>query len=158
MRFKKFVKLMDHTCGFNDLTNFECKEHAMTGNGSYVYMLKLTKYMEKLVKSRQVNFFWRVSAFWNHCATSRPPTTTPPPPPPRPPPCTASPSSSTYMEQNFSYCDQENLVVRRTLSCTMYYSCTALTLRTYLPSRPISLICYHFARVVYTCKSGQSFA
>ena len=29
-------------CGFNDLTNFECKEHAMTGNGSYVNMLKLT--------------------------------------------------------------------------------------------------------------------
>ena len=29
---------------------------------------------------------------------------------------------------------------------------------TYLPSRPISLICYHFACIVYTCKSGQSFA
>ena len=71
----------------------------------------------------KLTFFWRVSTFWNHCATSRPPTTTPPPPPPRPPPCTASPSSSTYMEQNFSYCDQENLVVRRTLSCTTLH-CT----------------------------------
>ena len=129
-------------------------------NGSYIYVNMLTLTWKNLWNHIKITFFWRVSAFWNHCATSRPPTTTtpPPPPPPRPPPCTASPSSSTYMEQNFSYCDQENLVVRRTLSCTMYYSCTALTLRTYLPSRPISLICYHFACVVYTCKSGQSFA
>ena len=31
MRFKKFVKLMAHTCDFNDLTNFECEENAMSG-------------------------------------------------------------------------------------------------------------------------------
>ena len=33
--FKKFVKLLDHTCVCNDFTNFECEGQA-TGNGSYV--------------------------------------------------------------------------------------------------------------------------
>ena len=37
MRFKKIVKLMAHNCDFNDLTNFESKENAMSGNGSYVF-------------------------------------------------------------------------------------------------------------------------
>ena len=37
MKFKKFVKLTDHTCAYNDLTNFE------TGNGSYVNLQKLVK-------------------------------------------------------------------------------------------------------------------
>ena len=41
MRFKILVKLMAH-CDFNDLTNFECKEKAMSGNRSYVYSLTLT--------------------------------------------------------------------------------------------------------------------
>ena len=33
MRFKKFVKLTDHTCACNDLTNFECEAQAI-GNRS----------------------------------------------------------------------------------------------------------------------------
>ena len=41
MRFKIFVKLMAHNCDFNDLTNFECKENAMSGNESYVHALYL---------------------------------------------------------------------------------------------------------------------
>ena len=39
MRLKIFVKLTDHTCACNDLTNFECEAHA-TGNGSYVNLQK----------------------------------------------------------------------------------------------------------------------
>ena len=35
---KKFVKLTDHTCACNDLTNFECEANAITGNGSYVIL------------------------------------------------------------------------------------------------------------------------
>ena len=38
IRFKKFVKLTDHTRACNDLTNVG---HAMTGNGSYVKLQKL---------------------------------------------------------------------------------------------------------------------
>ena len=40
MKFKKFVKLKDHTYACNDLTNFECEVQA-TGNGSYVNLQKL---------------------------------------------------------------------------------------------------------------------
>ena len=32
------VKLTDHTCYYNDLTNFEYQVRTMTGNGSYVNM------------------------------------------------------------------------------------------------------------------------
>ena len=38
----KFVKLTGYTKAFNSLINFEYKEHAITGNGSYVNMIKLT--------------------------------------------------------------------------------------------------------------------
>ena len=69
MRFKKFVKLTNHTCACNDLTNFECEAQA-TGNGSYV---KLQKHMEKLVKSPGVNLFSADFAIWIHCAMGRPP-------------------------------------------------------------------------------------
>ena len=41
MRFKKFVKLTDHTQACNDLTNFEYVVHAMTGNGCYLNLQKL---------------------------------------------------------------------------------------------------------------------
>ena len=41
MRFKKFVKLTDYTYACNDLTSFEYEAHAMTGNGSYVNLLKV---------------------------------------------------------------------------------------------------------------------
>jgi hypothetical protein len=37
-RFKKIVKLSDHTCACNDLTNFECEAQA---TGSYVNLQKL---------------------------------------------------------------------------------------------------------------------
>ena len=40
IRFKKFVKLTNHTCACNDLTNFECEAEA-TGNGTYVNLKKL---------------------------------------------------------------------------------------------------------------------
>ena len=40
MRFKKFVKLTDHT-GVNSLTNFKSEAPAKTGNGSYENMTKL---------------------------------------------------------------------------------------------------------------------
>ena len=40
MRFQKFVKLTDHTCACNDLTNFECEGQA-TGNGSCENFQKL---------------------------------------------------------------------------------------------------------------------
>ena len=35
--YKKIVKLTDHTHACNDLTNFECEAHAMTGNGTTVF-------------------------------------------------------------------------------------------------------------------------
>ena len=41
IRFKKLVKLTDHACAFNDLTNFEYEGHAMTENANYVNLLKL---------------------------------------------------------------------------------------------------------------------
>jgi len=37
----KFVKLTDYTYACNDLTSFEYEAHAMTGNGSYVNLLKV---------------------------------------------------------------------------------------------------------------------
>ena len=33
-KVEKFVKLTDHTYAYNNLTNFEYKVHAMTGNGN----------------------------------------------------------------------------------------------------------------------------
>jgi hypothetical protein len=41
MRFKKFVKLTDHTGACNDLTNFKSEALAKTGNGCYENMPKL---------------------------------------------------------------------------------------------------------------------
>jgi hypothetical protein len=38
---QKFVKLTDPPYVFNSLTNFGYEVHAMTGNGSYVNLLKL---------------------------------------------------------------------------------------------------------------------
>jgi hypothetical protein len=46
--FKKVVKLTDHNCACNDLTNFECEAQA-TGNGSCEIFQKLE---------------WKIS--WNH--------------------------------------------------------------------------------------------
>ena len=40
VKVEKFVKLTDHTCACNNLTNFECEAQA-TGNGSYVNLQKL---------------------------------------------------------------------------------------------------------------------
>jgi hypothetical protein len=51
-RYKKFVKLSDHTCACNDLTNFECEAQAIAETC-----------MEKLVKSLWMNFF---SAVFRH--------------------------------------------------------------------------------------------
>ena len=53
IRFKKVVKITDHTCACNDLTNFEYEGHSTTGNGSYVNLQETC--LEKLVKSLQVN-------------------------------------------------------------------------------------------------------
>ena len=50
-RFKKFVKLMAHNCDLNDLTNFECKENAMSGNGSYVFAETFMKKTRKIASS-----------------------------------------------------------------------------------------------------------
>ena len=55
--FKKFVKLLDHTCVCNDFTNFECEGQA-TGNGSYVNLQKLA--WKNSWKSLWLNFFQRV--------------------------------------------------------------------------------------------------
>ena len=41
IRFKKFVKLTDHTRACRGLTNFAYVVHAMAGNGSYVKLQKL---------------------------------------------------------------------------------------------------------------------
>ena len=49
MKFKKFVKLTDHTYACNDLTNFEYVVHAMTGNGCYLNLKKLA------CKIREIN-------------------------------------------------------------------------------------------------------
>ena len=38
---QKFVKWTDRTNAYYDLTNFEGEAQAMTGNGSYLNMLKL---------------------------------------------------------------------------------------------------------------------
>ena len=51
MRFKKFVKLTDHTCACYDLTNFEFEVHAMTGNGCYV---------NRLWNHIKWTYFWRI--------------------------------------------------------------------------------------------------
>ena len=48
--FKKFVKLLDHTCVCNDFTNFECEGQA-SGNGSYVNLHKLVQW-----KTRENHF------------------------------------------------------------------------------------------------------
>ena len=40
--YKKFVKMTDHNHACNDLTDFEYVVHAMTGNGSYLNLHKLT--------------------------------------------------------------------------------------------------------------------
>ena len=44
-----------HTYASNNLTNFECEEYAMTGNGSYMNMKKLV--LKKLVKPLLINLF-----------------------------------------------------------------------------------------------------
>ena len=54
MRLKKIVKLTDHTCACNDLTNFECGAQ-VTRNGSLCQFAATC--MEKLVKSLVVNLF-----------------------------------------------------------------------------------------------------
>jgi hypothetical protein len=63
---KKIVKLMDHTCAYNGLTNFECEAQA-TGNGSCVNMQNLA-----WKKTREITLveliFWRVFYLWNRCA------------------------------------------------------------------------------------------
>ena len=41
MRLKKIVKLTDHTCACNNLTNFQCEAKAINGNGSDMNMLEL---------------------------------------------------------------------------------------------------------------------
>jgi hypothetical protein len=41
IRFRKFVKLTDHTYAFKNLTSFEYEAHAMTRNGTYVNLQKL---------------------------------------------------------------------------------------------------------------------
>ena len=38
--------MTDHIYAYNSLTNFECKGHAMTGNGNYV---NLAIFLEKIV-------------------------------------------------------------------------------------------------------------
>ena len=40
--FEKFVKLTDHTCACNDLTNFERDARIKTGNGSHDNMIGKT--------------------------------------------------------------------------------------------------------------------
>ena len=68
MRFKKFVKLTDHTCACNHLTNSESVCVLC-----YDRKRKLFEFagicLEKFVKSHQVNlYFRRVLDIWNHCA------------------------------------------------------------------------------------------
>ena len=48
--------MTDPNCACNDLTNFEYEAQAMTGNGSYVNMMK-RNLLSKHVKSHQVNLF-----------------------------------------------------------------------------------------------------
>ena len=56
--------MTDYTYACDSLTNFECKTHAMTGNGSYV----------KLLKTCEIAFseviFGEFLAIWNYCAVS----------------------------------------------------------------------------------------
>ena len=56
-RFKKIVKLSDHTCACNDLTNFECEA---TGYGIYV---TAENCMKKLVKQLWASLFSVGSSF-----------------------------------------------------------------------------------------------
>ena len=62
---EKLVKLTDHTCACNNLTNFQCEAKAINGNGSNMNMLKLA------YKNSWNHFMWtyfrRVLASWNHC-------------------------------------------------------------------------------------------
>ena len=56
--FKKFVKLLDHTCVCNDFTNFECE-------GPGIRKRKLCKFtqtcaMENSWKSLWLNLFWAI--------------------------------------------------------------------------------------------------
>ena len=51
LRWKKIVKLTNHTCACNDLTNFEYVVHVMTGNGCYVNL-------QKLAWKNSWNHFW----------------------------------------------------------------------------------------------------
>ena len=53
MRFKKFVKLADHTYVCNDLKSFGYEAHIKTGNGNYENMPNL--YRKKLLKKLWVN-------------------------------------------------------------------------------------------------------
>jgi uncharacterized protein YbbK (DUF523 family) len=38
----KIVKMTDPTCACNSLTNYKYEGHTMTGNGSYVNLLKVS--------------------------------------------------------------------------------------------------------------------
>ena len=55
---RKFVKLTDHTCVCNDLTNFEYGAHVMTGNGTYV---------KNSSNPFRWTYFRRILALWNQC-------------------------------------------------------------------------------------------
>ena len=56
IRFKKFVKLTDHTRACNDLTNFAYVVHEITGNGSYVKLQKLARKNKKQKEASSTTF------------------------------------------------------------------------------------------------------
>ena len=52
---QKFMKLTDHACAYNYLTNFEYEGHAMTENRKLRKSAETC--IEKLMKSHQVDLF-----------------------------------------------------------------------------------------------------
>ena len=54
-KIKKFVKLIDHTYAWNNLTNFEYVVQAITGNGSYLNLQSFAG--KKLVNSLLLYLF-----------------------------------------------------------------------------------------------------
>ena len=73
---QKFVKLTDRTYACNDLTNFEGEPQVLTGNGSYVNMLKLAcknslnkiKLMYFSAGFSQWESLWGAASGWSRAA------------------------------------------------------------------------------------------
>ena len=68
------MKLTDHTCSCNDLTNFEYQVRAMTGNGSYVIFFfefgrkNLWKHFKSWVRDPWVCPWHIFRDYWRSCS------------------------------------------------------------------------------------------